>query len=138
MILNPFVFLIGRTIAKNQGVPDRTATTDGFAAALVKPPILGIVLVSALARNQAPASSGPTRLPSAQLSVTAIPAKQAGCIVLVWDGGPPGVYYDVNRTNGASPQSFQTSDTVYIDNTLKSGLSTYIQSAMWTPLLAIR
>lgn len=63
MILNPFVFLIGRTIAKNRGVPDRTATTDGFAAALVKPPILGIVLVSALARNQV-IGSGSTPAPT--------------------------------------------------------------------------
>jgi hypothetical protein len=130
MILNPFAFLIGRTIAKNRGVPDRTATTDGFAAALVKPWILGIVLVSALARNQASASSGPTRLPSGRLTVTAIPARQAGCIVLFWDGGAPGAYYDVNRTNGASPQVFQTSDTVYIDSSLKSGL-TYVYTVSY-------
>jgi IPT/TIG domain len=53
MILNPFTFLIGRSIALNRGVSSGTATTDGFLAGVVRPPVLGIVLVSAIARNQA-------------------------------------------------------------------------------------
>jgi len=63
MILNPFVFLIGRTIARNNGVPDGQATTDGFAASIVKPPVLGLVLVSALAKSQAQSLTRPAAPP---------------------------------------------------------------------------
>jgi hypothetical protein len=63
MRFNIFTFLIGRLIAQNRGVAARTATADGFIAGVVRPPVLGIVLVSAIARNQAvalPAAQGPS------------------------------------------------------------------------------
>ena len=59
MRFNIFTFLIGRLIAQNRGVSAGTATTDGFIAGVVRPPVLGIVLVSALARNQVAALPAP-------------------------------------------------------------------------------
>jgi hypothetical protein len=73
MRFNIFTFLIGRLIAQNRGVPAGVATTDGFVAGILRPPILGIVLVSAIARNQAaalpalPAAQGPSLDPKTPL-----------------------------------------------------------------------
>ncbi len=79
MRFNIFTFLIGRLIAQNRGVPTGTATTDGFVAAVLRPPILGIVLVSAIARNQAAAlpaayAQGPSLDPNTPLAPANPPA----------------------------------------------------------------
>ena len=55
MLLNPSTFLIGRAIAQNRGVDSATATRDALVGSIIKPPMLGVVLVSAIAQNQ----SGP-------------------------------------------------------------------------------
>jgi hypothetical protein len=53
MLINPFTFLISRSIAQNRGVDSTTATRDAFVGSIIKPPMLGVVLVSAIAQNQA-------------------------------------------------------------------------------------
>jgi hypothetical protein len=62
MRLNFLSFVLCDFIAKNRGVPNAIATRDGLVGALIGPPILGVVLTSALAQNQA--SSLPVTSPS--------------------------------------------------------------------------
>lgn len=67
-----FGFLIGRAIAQNRGVPSGTAATDGFVAGVVRPPVLGIVLVSALARNQVASLPAPAPAPAPTLTAVTV------------------------------------------------------------------
>ena len=52
-IINPITFLLSRTIAENRGVSDAEANRLGFVGSVMRPPILGVVLASAIASNEA-------------------------------------------------------------------------------------
>jgi hypothetical protein len=75
MIINPFTFLIGRTLALNQGASASAATSDGLIGSLIRPPVVGIVLASAIARSQE-ASAPPAT--SAPIITSILPSSSSG------------------------------------------------------------
>ena len=54
MVINPFIFLVSRSVAQSRGVSDQEATKLGLVGAMIKPPVLGIILASTVAGNEAP------------------------------------------------------------------------------------
>ena len=110
MIFNPLAFLIGRTVAKNQGAPDATATTDGFLAGILKPTILGVALVSTIARTQASTSGRQ----SSQLVVTA-KALSEDEVFLTWNPVQGADNYEVIRLDRYK-RSWNTEVLVFKDD----------------------
>ena len=95
MIFNPLALLLGRMVAKNQGASDATATSDGFLAGIVKSPVLGIALVSAIAKNQAsPASTSIQQSSPLVVNATALSEEE---IILIWKPIKDADSYDVIR-----------------------------------------
>ncbi len=107
MTTNPvFAILLGRTIARAQGVSDAEATRLGLLGALVtRRPVLGLVLVSAIARREAAsAAAGTVTVPTLQLAATS----QPGSVGLSWawsPSAPPGsLTYTVRRSTSSGKE----------------------------------
>src|SRR5712692_6075881 len=108
MTTNPvFAILLGRTIARAQGVSDAEATRLGLLGALVtRRPVLGLVLVSAIARREAAsAAAGTVTVPTLQLAATSL---GSGDVRLSWawsPSAPPGsLTYTVRRSTSSGKE----------------------------------
>ena len=107
MTTNPvFAILLGRTIARAQGVSDAEATRLGLLGALVtRRPVLGLVLVSAIARREAAsAAAGTVTVPTLQLAASL----GSGGVGLSWawsPSAPPGsLTYTVRRSTSSGKE----------------------------------
>src|ERR1022692_527211 len=60
MAINLFAFLISRAIAQGRGLPATEVNRLGLVGAILKPPVLGIILASAIANSEAPPGGGAT------------------------------------------------------------------------------
>jgi phage tail sheath gpL-like len=119
MRFNALTFIIGSAIAKNRGVPSATATRDGLLSAVIGPPVLGIVMASALANKQeaevAPLAIGAA--PDAPV-VTAV-AVSSTSVVLTWSATANTRSYRVHRHAAKqAADTFAASVTAYEDDTV--------------------
>lgn len=78
-----FRFLIGDAIARSFGVPSGTAASDGLLAAIPKALPVGIVLVSAIARQQAASAASAPASQNTSPQLAAVPASTSE-INLFW------------------------------------------------------
>lgn len=63
MPFNVLTFLAADAVARGQKAPDAEARRIALIGGLLRPPALGIVAASLIARNAAPAAAAPPRLP---------------------------------------------------------------------------
>jgi hypothetical protein len=54
MVINPFMFLIDRSIAQGRGASVADANRAGLIGSVLRPPILGILVASAITGNTTP------------------------------------------------------------------------------------
>ena len=135
MIFNPFAFLIGRTIALNRGVANNVATSDGLIGGVVRPPVLGVVLVSAISQNQArsvgsgpgPVTTSAPTLTAATVNANANTMTLAGTnfgsdvnaitVTFSWTGG------SVSATSPQVTQATNTAITLTVPGGIPPGVS---------------
>ena len=102
MLIDPYAFFFGLAIARNRGLPANTATSDAFVASVIRPRVLGIILVSALARSQRPTPTGGVVVAvSPQLTAAAVSSSQ---INLFWTAPIGAETYNLSRGTKSSSE----------------------------------
>ena len=101
MIINVPSFLYGFLIAQGQGVSDAEARRLGLVAAVVPRRVLGLVLVSAIAKNEA--ASGAAGIPSRAAPVLAATPSSTE-IDLSWTPTTGAATYTVRRAKSSGAE----------------------------------
>ncbi len=95
MRFNIPVALVCRFIAVNRGASSSAANSDMIVGGVLTPPILPIILISAIAKGQAPPSNGGAGQSTAPVLIAA--ASSSSQINLIWTPVTGDVTYTVNR-----------------------------------------
>jgi hypothetical protein len=94
MKFNPVVFFIGRSVAAFQGVPAAEANKLGLLGAMLRPPVMGIVLASAVARNEAASTRSTVIVPALQLTAV---TGSSSVINVFWNSFPGAATYTLTH-----------------------------------------
>ena len=118
MRFSPISFVLSDLIAKNRGVSSSKATTDALVGGFL-PPLMGVVLVSALAQKQ---GSSNTTLPPPVLNAAL--SQTGDAVLLTWSPSPGAMGYNVYRNGSVRPINsnppLSSTARGYEDNTVTS------------------
>jgi hypothetical protein len=122
--MNLYRVFLGTAIARRFGVKSPTDFTDGIISAVPRSTAVGVVLVSAIAPNQAASAPGAKQSLSLQLTAAAASSSQ---INLIWTGVPdPNATYSIFRGTSSgnedmnNPIGEELDNLTYSDSRLKS------------------